>query len=469
VNLSRRFLSTLILCGTLCTVTHGTAHAQASYVFATTTDFSTGCASHVTLGPPRAAHSCVELLSSDPVARWAFGKVYVVNRFGFDNIQILNPGAGFATEFQFSVGNGSNPQDIAVISPTKAYVSRLGSASLLIVNPANGATLGSISLSAFADGDGLPEAHKMLIYGDRVFLSLQRLDNFAPTDSAFVVAIDAVADTLIDADPLLSGTQGILLSGTNPNTDLVLDTTTNRILVGETGLFGAFDGGVEAIDPLTLEALGFETTEAQLGGDLNDVAVAPGGRAYAVVSDASFNALLVRYDRSTGVLADTLLNPGGFSVADIEVNDRGELWVCDRTFTAPGLRVFDTATDTPDGGLIDVGLPPFDITFDEVQVVRVEPMRPESRGALRLLSAGPNPMQDQLRLRFQAGGDRPVRTWLRVFDARGAVIDHLDLGTLGPGTHEVLWRPAADTPPGVYLYLLERGGERERGRITLLR
>lgn len=445
------------------------AHAQASYLFATTTDFSTGCASHVSLEPPRMTQSCVELLSSDPVARWAFGKIYVVNRFGFDNIQILNPAANFATEFQFSVGNGTNPQDIAVISPTKAYVSRLASASVLIVNPANGATLGAISLAAFADGDGLPEAHKMLLYGDRVLLSLQRLDNFAPTDSAFVVAIDATADTLLDADPALVGTQGILLTGTNPNTDLVLDPTTNRILIGETGSFGAQDGGVEAIDPLTLEALGFEATESQLAGDLNDVAVAPNGRAYAVVSDAGFNTLLVRYDRGTGEPVDTLFNPGGFNIADIEINGRGELWVCDRSFGAPGLRVFDTETDSPDGGVIDVGLPPFDITFDESQVVAVEHPPASPGGPLELLGCGPNPTRGEFALRFSIddGAARPTR--IRVFDIRGAEVSRRDLGNLGAGHHRVVCRLRETLPTGVYLYRLEHGGESRTGRFIRVR
>jgi DNA-binding beta-propeller fold protein YncE len=469
VNRIRWNYGILLLCSAFGALTPTAAHSQASYVFATTTDFSTGCASWVSLGPPRSAQSCVELLSADPVARWAFGKIYVVNRFGFDNVQVLNPANNFATEFQFSVGNGTNPQDIAVISPTKAYVSRLGSASLLIVNPTNGANLGSISLAAFADADGLPEAHKMLLYGDRVFLSLQRLDNFAPTDSAFVVVIDAVADTLIDADPLLPGAQGILLTGSNPNTELVLDPTTNRILVGETGALSAQDGGVEAIDPVGLVALGFESTEAQLGGDLNDVAVAPNGRAYAVVSDLAFNALVVRYDRATGALADTLLNPGGFNVGDIETNGRGELWVCDRTFAAPGLRVFDTDTDTPDGGLIDVGLPPFDITFDEVQVVAIDQPTPSLQGDLHLLSFGPNPMRDQFVLRFEASNNVPARTRLRVFDARGAEVSRVEVGVLGAGVHRAEWRPGPDTPSGVYLYLLERGSDRLQGRLTLLR
>ena len=50
---------------------------------------------------------------------------------GQDNIQIIDPAQNYATVHQFSTGNGSNPQDISFVSPTKAYVTRLGSPNLL--------------------------------------------------------------------------------------------------------------------------------------------------------------------------------------------------------------------------------------------------------------------------------------------------------------------------------------------------
>lgn len=444
------------------------AQGQPNYAFVTATDFSSGCASWIA-GGSKTPSACVENISSDAIARWAFGKVYVVNRFGFDNIQILDPGNGFLTQFQFSVGNGTNPQDIAVVSPTKAYVSRLGSADLLIVNPTNGSTLGTISLAAYADADGLPEAHRMIIHGGRVFLSLQRLFNFAPTDTAYVAVIDVAADTLIDVDPNQAGTQAILLNGANPNTDLVHDSVANLILVGQTGAFGVPDGGVEAIDPITLEALKFETTEAQLGGDINDIALTSSGRAYAVVSDASFNTKLVRWDRTDGSLANTLYNPGGFNIADIEIDATDDLWLCDRTFAAPGIRIFNTATDTQTGGLIDVGLPPFDIAFDSIETVAVGDQPPGPGASLQFVSTGPNPIQDELVLSFRVTGDVAEEIRLRVFDVRGAEIGRVDAGPLADGTHLIRWTPAAATSAGVYFYRLERGQDSLRGRLTLLR
>lgn len=438
------------------------SRADADFAFVACTDFSSGCASWVEGAAPWTPHGCAEPVSSDPVCRWAFGRVFVVNRFGFDNVQVLDPENGFDTLHQYSVGNGTNPQDIAVIAPDKAYVSRLASPDILIVNPMTGAQLGVISLAAWSDADGSPEPFKMFHYGDRVFVALQRLEDFVPLAEAYVAVIDTRTDALVDADPLASGVQLIRLTGANPNTDFAYDAAANRLLIGLTGFFGSADGGVEAIDPLALEALGYESTEAQLGGDLNDLSLAPNGRAYAVVSDASFNTRLVRYDRATGAVANTVLSPGGFSLGDVEANRGGELWVCDRTFATPGIRIYDTASDALVAGPLGVGLPPFDLCFDEYAAVDVahEP----AAGGLHLVSAGPNPSRGGFTVRFASGDERELAARLTIYDARGARIG----GVQGPAGAEgrLAWR--GDARPGVYFYRLERGGERLTGRFVLV-
>lgn len=462
----RRALALLVLL-TLLGLCVAPARAASTYAFVTGTDFlGPGCASWVSLDAPRPAHPCVATLSSDPVARWALGRVYVVNRYGADNVQVLDPANGFATVLQFSVGNGANPQDIAVLSSAKAYVSLLNAPYLLVVNPQTGAALDSIPLGAFADADGIPEAYRMLAHGGRVFLSLQRLTNFAPSDYSLVVVIDAAADTVVDADPAAPGVQGIRLTGTNPNSDFAVDATHGVLLLGETGGYGVADGGVEAIDPVALTALGYETTEAQLGGEVGDVAVAPGGGAYAVVSGFSFSddARLVRYDRATGEPADTLHTAAGPSLADIEVNDRGELWACDRSLYAPGLRVYDAATGAALAGPIDVGAPPFDVCFDEASVA------PGGGRGLTLLGAWPNPARGMLTVRYAVGDDRALPVGLSVFDARGARVGYLEDRGPGAGEHTIAWWPGASPvpPPGVYLFRLERGAESAGGKFVLL-
>src|SRR6185295_10088614 len=113
---------------------------------------------------------------------------YVINRFGADNIQVLD-GTTYALVKQFSVGNGGNPYDIAFATSTKAYVTRYESTDLWIVDPTSGAHTGTVSLAGLADADGIPEMDRLEMVGPLLFVSLQRVDRnagFQPTDTSLV-------------------------------------------------------------------------------------------------------------------------------------------------------------------------------------------------------------------------------------------------------------------------------------------
>ena len=171
------------------------AHAAQSRALVLTSDFVTGGLNAINL-TTRAVSADVATVHSDARARWAFGRVYVLNRYLADNVQVLDA-SSYATLRQFSLGNGANPSDIVPVSPTKAYVSLYGTPYIQIVNPDAG-TLGStINLSAFADTDGLPEADRMARFGRWLFVALQRLDRnngFIPTDTSLVAVIDTETD-----------------------------------------------------------------------------------------------------------------------------------------------------------------------------------------------------------------------------------------------------------------------------------
>ena len=136
-----------------------------SGLFVITTDFSTGSTAFLAAG---AAEAEVNLLAvhSDAAGHYHDGRVYVVNRLGQDNILVLDETDLRTPVTQFSVGNGTNPHDIEVVAPDKAYVTLYETASLLIVDPRDGARLGEIDLGAFADGDGLPEVSQIVRVGE---------------------------------------------------------------------------------------------------------------------------------------------------------------------------------------------------------------------------------------------------------------------------------------------------------------
>lgn len=447
------------------------ARAAESRAFVLTTDFSTGSLSTVDLAT-RAVSQDVEPAVSDATFRWYQGNLYIVNRFGGDNVQVVD-GATLNTVHQWSTGNGSNPQDICFVSPTKAYVTRYELGDLLILNPQTGASPGVIHLGPFADADGIPEMAHMIRVERYVFVALQRLNRnagFTPTDTSLIAVIDSQADTVVDVDPVRPGVQAIVLTGKNPVTQFEFDRATSRLLIGCAGAFGALDGGIEWIDPVHFRSLGYAITESALGGDVGDVTWWHSDHSYAIVSDASFNTLLVSWNPATGVKLGTVYAPGGFSLTDSGVDDRDELYVCNNDLTNPGLHVFAAGSETHLAGPLDCGLPPHDVTFDasSEEVLAVPP--PVRAAALRLAPA-PNPATTSCRLDFalpHAGAAH-----VEVFDVLGRSVRVLLDEQVEGGGRTIEWnlRDASGrrVAPGVYAVRARSGGEEVTRSVVVRR
>lgn len=299
-------------------------------------------------------------IHNDAVPRVFRGLVYLVNRFNGDSIQVLDPENDFATLSNCTTGGGSNPHDIAVLNDEKAYVTLYGDPHLLIVHPrpqsdCSDFILGRIDLSSFADEDGRPEMDQMTIVHGRLYVTIQRLLNFAPAGPGGVIVIDTASDEVVDE---------IELSGQQPfSVTKGIVVRNNQLLIGQIGNFGVADGGIETVELPAGTASGFLITEEELGGDLNDFVIVSDRVGYAIVSAPDFTTSFVQFDPSQGVVTNAILSNVEF-LADVELNNRGEMFLLDRSFSAPGVRIFRAAsgeelTDEP----IDIGLPPFEIVF----------------------------------------------------------------------------------------------------------
>jgi hypothetical protein len=304
------------------------------------------------------------VVSPDPVAA-AFGDyVFVINRFTYDNVTVLNK--RFQLVSQYSVAdatcNPSNPHDLAFVSEDKAYLTRYGCRDLWIINPVTGQRLGAIDLVAagYGGADDPPDMSGLLLHGSTLYVAVQNLDKFLqPTGESYLVLVDIATDTIAGEIPL---------TGTNPVTDVMYSSSLDRILVGNAGWYYTMgDGGIESIDPSTETTEGYIIDDAGLGGELADFDILSATRGYATVSDAAFQSNLIAFDPSSGAAF-----PGAvysistdFTLWDFSINDRGELYLCDRSATAPGIMVFDTLNNdaplTPQP--INLGLPPFSIVF----------------------------------------------------------------------------------------------------------
>jgi len=447
----------------------------ASGVFVTTSDYATGSTAYLAPGADVAE---VNLLGvhSDAGAYYRDGKVYVVNRLGQDNILVLDVDDLQTPLTQFSVGNGTNPQDIEIVSPNKAYVSRYKSTALLIVDPQSGAELGTIDLSAFADADGLPEMSAMVRVGSRLYVAVQRLDrdgDWGPADVSYLVVIDTSTDEIVDVDPGTAGVQGIALAAPNPGSVIAVG---DLIVVGESASFGDQLGGIDVIDTRTDQSTGLVIGEEAMGGDIATVVMASARQGYAIVSDASFVNSVRPFDLSTGVVGSPLEGLSGGYLRTMAV-DGDRLIVGERgSFSDPsaaGLMVYDTATQALIAGPIVTGLPPYEIAVLSDVPTAVEEVGGRSLPQQAALGAAfPNPFNAATVLPFDVvqGG---ARAELRVYDVLGRSVRTLADEAVPAGSYRVGWDGRDDAGKsvgnGTYVVELRLGDWRATRKVMLLK
>src|SRR5581483_4014969 len=247
----------------------------------------------------------------------------------------------------------------------KAYVTRFDRPELWVVDP-SAAGCGqffrtAIDLSPWAGADGIPEMDQMALVGDRLFVTLERLDrtrSFAPAGKSLVAVIDTTTDAVVGA---------IELAGANAfgeTAGLVREPGSGKLVVAEAGnVYRTGDGGLERVDPFALRAEGFFIDETALGGNVTDFVLLSPTRGYAVLIDDALRNVLVAFDPTGAAPVRRLLVRTQF-LPELAVAPDRTLWLADRSLPAPGIRVFDTTTDRPvSADAIDVGLPPFAMAF----------------------------------------------------------------------------------------------------------
>lgn len=317
-----------------------------------TIDLDTLTAS-INLGAPGAAES-------DTAGAYYNGRIYIINRGTPSNITILDKEAPSDVLNQFSTGNNSNPYAMVFKSDTEAYVCLYGSNELLVVDPtaATDQITDTIDLSGFmAAGDTANvEAAIMVKVNDFLFVALQRLNGYAVENDALLVVIDTTTNEVVDVDVSTPALDAITLTGRNPQY-MVYNEVAGKIFISETGNYSANDGGIEAVDPVSWEAEGFVISEATLAGDVGPVAMVDDTLGYVVVGGFAPNKV-VSFDAGSGEQTADLLTDVPF-IPSLTLDAQGRLFVPDTTTTAPGVRIYDTSSDTEiTSGAIDVGLPP---------------------------------------------------------------------------------------------------------------
>jgi hypothetical protein len=335
---------------------------QAALVIAT--DYQSGAYSAIRLSD-LATINAIDTVHQDSTCRYdpITGFSHVIQRLGADAIAVLDTTDDWRIVNEYSVGAGANPHDIAVVSAERAYVSLFGEDHLLVVHPTAGDLLGEIDLSAYADGDGLPEPSGLVLIDGAVYATVQRLESLQPVNQSYLVEIDAATGALIDDYPLAETPSGRLRY--NP----VLE----RIVLVEAGSFSdPSDGCVELFDPVAKQAGGPLITEEQLGGDVVDAVLASESVGFAIVgvmSTSVGHTRVVMFDPATGEVTRVLEDADAWNHMYLELTpDHSQLWLAERRSSDPGIRIFDAATgDELTAAPVSTGLPPFSICFVEYE------------------------------------------------------------------------------------------------------
>jgi hypothetical protein len=337
----------------------------------------TGTLSLLPINALRTPIKNIQTTHSDAVVRTYGGQIYVVNRLGGDNIEVVDPSDGFSVSSQFSVGEGPPPQDVIALSATKAYVSLyqpednrtagLTVDDVLILNPQTGAILKTIDLTPFTASDGgrFARASDLVKVGGRIFVAVQDLGgdlSLAADQSGKIVAINTATDTISGA---------LVLSCRDP-VAMAYSNETKLLYVACADYFNLDTpyGGVEVVDPASLTSLGIFVTDNALGGAPGDIEVA-NGRGFVTVGTSNSGKTVY----ATNVVSFSLdvsgppdvktLYEGAAYIQDIAIDENGRLVVGDRDPHVNGVLFLDPSDGHVIDGPINTGPLPSSIAFIE--------------------------------------------------------------------------------------------------------
>ncbi len=329
----------------------------------TTSDFTTGYFSTISLESLK-VYKDIFPVHSDAVVKSTGGEIFVLNRYGADNVVKVSPWENFRPVYEVSLGNKSNPQDIALVSPTLAYVSLHNRDYLAAIDPGNGKTVGAISVSAWSDSDGYPEASSLYTNETTLYVTLQRLNRnsggvWQPSGDSRLISFNAVNKTFL-AD--------YISPFDNPVSAIRKHPVDNSLYVSTPANFGvnySLDGGVTLLNLTTSTFEASPLTETAAGLEILNSIIVSSSLGFAIASDENFQSYLLAFDPQAGTILHTLAeltsSDGGY-FADFAWDGADRIFVADRSVSKPGIRIFSVTTFAElTSNPLSTGLPPYSL------------------------------------------------------------------------------------------------------------
>jgi len=354
-------------------------------VATTASDFSSG--SHAIVSEKDSVFESVNniLPTGSDITLAASGEFFyrIEKAFAGNNISKFSFADPQTVIWQYSVKDDpqeavlSNPTDIVVLNEQKAYVMRYGKPVVWIVNPSATTEaefkIGEIDLSAYSDSDGVPEMYSGVIADGKLFISIQRLNNFSPSEIAYVAVFDTATDAEIETNYPGDLVKGIPLEIRNMNNDMVFVASDNAVYIQGVGSFASteYTGGIERIDVASFETslvLDDGTEADHPNGRITSLAVVSATEAYFIgCADCDFSGSfsdysLYRLNPATGdVEAVAITELQNTALNDLSLSPSGDLWVSSGNAT---LYVMNTADQSLIAS-IDTQLNPAQVVFGE--------------------------------------------------------------------------------------------------------
>lgn len=292
----------------------------------------------------------------------------------------LDPRNGMEVMDAYSVEPGAtNPQDVLVVSESKAYVTRYDAAydDILIIDPSDGNSLGTIDFTGTpTNGDSLARPEDMIMANGKVFVALQNLNagfNYCEPDiePGIVAVIDPATDTITDT---------IALSRSNPKR-LYYSEIRNEVLVASAGQFATDSAGCPFDPDPDISTSGLEAFSASaphdpylivsgdhpdINGNIYDVAVSDEENAYVLVAFGFKNMDRARrINLATGAVDPGFryppLGPQDDDLSGVQAAE-GFLFIGDRANS--GVQVIRTS-DHKETGFHALDLPPITMTVSK--------------------------------------------------------------------------------------------------------
>lgn len=376
-------LAIFLICG-LCTAGHA---AQKAVIATVSPDYESGAHAVATvdpLGGPRDIQTNLAPTGSD-ITVTAFGQYfYRIERSGAHNISKYHVDAPEEVIWQYSAegrDENSNPHDMVFVNSEKAYLLRYGSDTAWIVNPSaeteDGFKTGELDLSAYADTDGVPEMHSGVVVGDRLFITLQRVDysgGFSDVEysTPYVAVFDTTTNEEIDVLDCGCEMKGIEIPEiTNLGAIQYLDVT-DRIYVQGHGDYDQTEGdprgGIVRIDPDTYEADVILTDDFSFYGAVTGMVVVSETKGYFIGYAGWGDNTLYTFDPSCDTGCGIGPVPGfeNLSIAGMETgvytDKNGMAWICVQSPENPRVDILNPADDTIDESLA-TDLNPLKVAF----------------------------------------------------------------------------------------------------------